>query len=289
MLHLIGLGLGDIKDVTVKGLEIIRKCDRVYLETYTSILPTELQNLEQFYQRPILEADRELVENNADEILPKSKEENVAFLVVGDPFGATTHSDLVLRARKENLQVNVVHNASILNAAGCCGLQLHRFGEIVSIPYWTENWQPSSFYEKILHNRQRNLHTLCLLDIKVKEPTLESLMKKKKEYMPPKFMTVSEAAAQLIEILEKQTEDRVLQDSISFAELKDSSTVIGLARVGWDDQRIAACSLREMTLLDLGPPLHCMVIPATSLNSIEARYLAFIERDFLKKQKNKNE
>lgn len=38
MFYLIGLGLGDPKDVTVKGLEIIKKCDRVYLESYTSIL-----------------------------------------------------------------------------------------------------------------------------------------------------------------------------------------------------------------------------------------------------------
>lgn len=38
MFYVIGLGLGDAKDVTVKGLEIIRKCDRVYLEAYTSIL-----------------------------------------------------------------------------------------------------------------------------------------------------------------------------------------------------------------------------------------------------------
>lgn len=38
MLYVIGLGLGDAKDVTVKGLEIIKKCDRVYLESYTSML-----------------------------------------------------------------------------------------------------------------------------------------------------------------------------------------------------------------------------------------------------------
>ena len=29
-----------------------------------------------------------------------SKDKDVAFLVVGDPFGATTHSDLVLRAKE---------------------------------------------------------------------------------------------------------------------------------------------------------------------------------------------
>lgn len=45
MLHVIGLGLGDPTDITVKGLEIIRMCDRVYLDSYTSILPTSLKDL----------------------------------------------------------------------------------------------------------------------------------------------------------------------------------------------------------------------------------------------------
>jgi len=38
MLYLIGLGLSDETDITVKGLNIVRKCARVYLEAYTSIL-----------------------------------------------------------------------------------------------------------------------------------------------------------------------------------------------------------------------------------------------------------
>lgn len=38
MLFLVGLGLSDVKDITVKGLEIVRACKRVYLEAYTSIL-----------------------------------------------------------------------------------------------------------------------------------------------------------------------------------------------------------------------------------------------------------
>ena len=38
MLYLIGLGLADETDITVRGLEIVRKCSRVYLEAYTSIL-----------------------------------------------------------------------------------------------------------------------------------------------------------------------------------------------------------------------------------------------------------
>ena len=38
MLYLIGLGLGDVEDVTCKGLAVIRQANRVYLEAYTSIL-----------------------------------------------------------------------------------------------------------------------------------------------------------------------------------------------------------------------------------------------------------
>jgi diphthine synthase len=38
MLYVIGLGLGDAEDITVKGLEIVKRCDYIYLESYTSIL-----------------------------------------------------------------------------------------------------------------------------------------------------------------------------------------------------------------------------------------------------------
>ena len=38
MFYLVGLGLGDAKDITVKGLEVVRQAKRVYLEAYTSIL-----------------------------------------------------------------------------------------------------------------------------------------------------------------------------------------------------------------------------------------------------------
>lgn len=45
MLYLIGLGLADETDVTVKGLELIRNVERVYLEAYTSILLVDTAKL----------------------------------------------------------------------------------------------------------------------------------------------------------------------------------------------------------------------------------------------------
>lgn len=38
MLYVIGLGLGDPSDISIKGLDIIKKADVIYLESYTSVL-----------------------------------------------------------------------------------------------------------------------------------------------------------------------------------------------------------------------------------------------------------
>ena len=65
-----------------------------------------------------------MVESNSDEILRDARDKNIALLVAGDPFAATTHTDLILRAKQMNIKTRVIHNASIFNAIGCCGLQL---------------------------------------------------------------------------------------------------------------------------------------------------------------------
>lgn len=80
------------------------------------------------------------------------------------------------------------------------------FGEIISIPFWSDTWKPDSFYDKIQKNVEHGLHTLCLLDIRVKEPTFESLTKKVKQYQPPRFMTVADASEILLKILESKQE-----------------------------------------------------------------------------------
>ncbi|KFY34295.1 hypothetical protein V494_06900 [Pseudogymnoascus sp. VKM F-4513 (FW-928)] len=99
MLYLIGLGLSDETDITVKGLEIVRKAARVYLENYTAILLVETKVLEEYYGRPVIVADREMVESDSDSILKGAETEDVAFLVVGDPYGNNTHRPHHPRAR----------------------------------------------------------------------------------------------------------------------------------------------------------------------------------------------
>ncbi|CAL8270408.1 unnamed protein product [Arctogadus glacialis] len=258
MLYLVGLGLGDAKDITVKGLEVVRRCSRVYLEAYTSVLTVGKEALEEFYGRELILADRDLVELEAEEILKEADTSDVAFLVVGDPFGATTHSDLVLRAVHAGISYRVVHNASIMNAVGCCGLQLYSFGETVSIVFWDDDWKPESFYDKIKKNRSMGLHSLCLLDIKVKEQSIENLMRGRKVYEPPRFMSVAQAAGQLLEVIRRRREEgEELGEELGLTE---DTLCVGVARVGAEDQVIRTATLRQLGSCDLGPPLHSLVV-----------------------------
>ncbi|KAF5681322.1 diphthine synthase [Fusarium circinatum] len=265
MLYLVGLGLSDETDITVKGLEVVKKASRVYLEAYTSILLVEQSVLESYYGRSINVADREMVESNSDEILRNAQNEDVAFLVVGDPFGATTHTDLVLRARELEIPVRTVPNASIMSGIGACGLQLYNFGQTVSMVFFTDTWKPASFYDRIKENRQIGLHTLVLVDIKVKEQSLENMARGRLVYEPPRYMTVGQCAQQMLEIEDERKDDVYTKDSLA----------IGAARVGGKTEKFVAGTLEELCSTDeeLGPPLHSLVLLGRRTHELELDYV----------------
>ncbi|KXH44283.1 diphthine synthase [Colletotrichum simmondsii] len=265
MLYLVGLGLSDETDITVKGLEVVKKASRVYLEAYTSILLVDKAVLEAYYGREIVVADREMVESNSDEILRDAQTEDVAFCVVGDPFGATTHTDLVLRARELSIPVATVPNASIMSGIGATGLQLYNFGQTVSMVFFTDTWKPASFYDRIKENRDIGLHTLVLLDIKVKEQSLEDMARGRRVYQPPRYMTVGQCAAQMLEIEEDKKEGVYTPDSLA----------IGAARVGGKTEKYVAGTLKELCDTDeiLGGPLHSMVLLGRRAHELERDYI----------------
>lgn len=60
---------------------------------------------EEFYGKEIILADRNAVESEAEGIYSGAKDEDVSFLVVGDPLCATTHTDLIIRARELGVKV----------------------------------------------------------------------------------------------------------------------------------------------------------------------------------------
>ena len=265
-LYFIGLGLSDEKDVSVKGLEIIKQSERIFLESYTSLLNIDVEVLEKFYEKKVEICFREKVEIEMNEILldiaaPGNEDKIYSFLVIGDPFCATTHSDLQLRAIKLGIKVKAIHNASIINSIGITGLQLYSFGHIVSVPFFTEKWKPYSFINKIAMNYQNELHTLVLLDIRVREISDENLMKDKKIYEPPTFMSVNIAIDQIIEAITET-------DRKDFGDLS-SIKAFGVSRIGAEDQIILSGTLEQLRNVNFGKPLHSVVICAPKLHCIE--------------------
>ncbi|GBL50777.1 diphthine synthase [Candidozyma auris] len=264
MLYLIGLGLSHETDITVRGLETVRKCERVYLEAYTSILmAADKESLEKFYGKEVILADRELVETGADQILKDADKVDVAFLVVGDVFGATTHTDLVIRANELGIPYESIHNASVMNAVGACGLQLYQFGQTVSLVFFTETWKPDSFYAKIMENRKIGLHTLLLLDIKVKEQSIENMARGRLIYEPPRYMDIKTAAQQLLEVEETRGENAYTPDT----------PCVAVSRLGSPTQKFKAASLKELADYDAGEPLHSLVMLGRQVHELELEYL----------------
>lgn len=235
-LYLIGIGLSTEKDITLKGLEIIKKCDKVYLENYTSLLQCSVSDLEKVYGQKVILADRATTEQKDEEMVKEARNKEVAFLVTGDPFSATTHIELFKLAKEKNVPVKVIHNASILTAVGITGLQLYKFGRTTSIPFLEDHPDLETPYNVLKENQKQGLHTLFLLDLKPEQN---------------KFMAVNEALEILEKIESKKKEKLIKRDTL----------VIGCTRLGSDTALIRAGSWEKVKKQQFGKAPHCLIIP----------------------------
>ncbi|WP_099209969.1 diphthine synthase [Thermococcus henrietii] len=248
-LYFIGLGLYDEKDITLKGLETARKCDKVFAEFYTSLLAgTTIDKVEELIGKPIVRLSREDVELNFEKIvLPEAKEKDVAFLTAGDPMVATTHSDLRIRAKKAGVESYVIHAPSIYSAVAVTGLQIYKFGKSATVAYPEKNWFPTSHYDVIRENRERGLHTLLFLDIKAERN---------------RYMTANEAMEILLQVEEMKKEGVFTPETL----------VVVLARAGSLNPTIRAGYVKNMINEDFGRQPHVLIVPGR-LHIVEAEYL----------------
>jgi diphthine synthase len=236
-LHLVGLGLHDIRGITVQGLERVRSCEVVYAEFYTAILSGSPQQMQDFLQKPVVVLDRLGVEKGGRRLMEEARTKEVALLVAGDPMVATTHSDLVVRCRAEGVPVRIVHAPSIFSAApGLLALQHYKFGRTTTMVRPEGNWSPTSPFDALAENHERGLHTLVLLDIKSDEGY---------------FMTANEGMERLLDLARRT----------GAGWLNENSEVGVVARAGADEPRVVTGSLGALRKLDFGPPLHCLVVP----------------------------
>ncbi|HUU76121.1 MAG TPA: diphthine synthase [Methanoregulaceae archaeon] len=243
MLSFVGLGLFDLYDISIKGLECIRKADHIFLETYTSrIMGSSREDMEEYYQKPITLVGREDVEQHPDAFLDLAKDTDVVFLTGGDPMVSTTHMDLRIRACRKGIPTAIIHGSSISSAVcGLSGLQNYRFGKSCSVPFPHKNWFPMTPIEVIAQNLSLDLHTLVFLDIQ-----------------KDRYMTIREA----IELLEVMAGRKGISIPL----------YVGVARAGSEKPVVAAGTAGTLKNTDFGSPLHILIIPA-ELHVMEREYL----------------
>jgi diphthine synthase len=166
MLFLIGLGLS-FKDVSLRAMDAVKRADSLLLDQYTSFLPEGYVDfIEKEAGKKAVLLSRQDLEDNVKATVGRAKEADVAILVPGDPLVATTHHLIINTAKELEIQVEVFHSASAFTAAiGESGLDIYKFGPTVTVPFWSENYRPTSFLDLLGKNLQNKEHTLALLDI----------------------------------------------------------------------------------------------------------------------------
>ncbi len=244
MLTFVGLGLYDISDISIKGLEYVRSADTVYLESYTSqMMGTDIAGMEAFFGKEIRVLAREDIEQDPRDIIERARRGRVALLTGGDPMVSTTHADLRMRVAAAGVATSIIHAPSISSAVcGLSGLQNYRFGKSCSVPFPAKGWFPTAPIETIAANLTCNLHTLVYLDIQ-----------------KDRYMRIPGAIALIEEMAEK-------------CGIKPPTLYVGIARAGSECPVVKAGTGTALKETEFGPPLHILIVPA-DLHPVEREYL----------------
>jgi diphthine synthase len=248
-LSFVGAGLGDELDLSRRALDVLRSCDRVFAEEYTSLLAAgSLDRLEAELGRPIERLTRAQLEAERGVLDALAAAPRVALLVAGDPFVATTHVQLRLAAEAAGHRWRYLPGPSILTAAtSLLGLMHYRFGRVVSLPFADPGFDPVSPFESIGKNRRSGAHTLVLLDLRPSEG---------------RFLSASEALARF-------------DGAAARAAGVDAGTEFGVVvRAGRADADAWWGTKDELRDAAFGPPLHTLVVPGGELHFAETDAVA---------------
>ena len=237
MLYLIGTGLNRY-GLTREALKAAKKCKILYIDNYTSIVDGDkIEELSNEIGKGIKIINRADMEEKVRALIAEAKNEEVGILVGGDPLIATTHKTILIEAQKLGIKFGLVHGASILSAAiGESGLDFYRFGQICTIPKWTEHYKPVSFYETIYENYNRGLHSLILLDYdKEHESTIDVSY-----------------AVELLEMAEKEYGRGLINDNARILVLHD---------IGMVSRRIQFLSIAKAKKVNFGHGVTTLIFP----------------------------
>jgi diphthine synthase len=249
MLRFIGLGINGYKSISIHVLEILMKCDAIYLERFSAFVSDdELNGLRSLtdFKMNILAAERWFVEDGRD-ILEQARTGDLALLTYGDPFIATTLIELYVRAVKNSIKVDVIHAASgITSLIGEAGLHLYKFGRIITI--MSESQSTVSVYNTIFENLLAGNHTLILTEYN-------------NEHRKPFFLNPNSAFKALLQT-EKDFRYKVF--------FKDTFAIVA-SRIGMPDQKIISGRIGSLNGINFGQGPHSIIITgALHFTEVEA-------------------
>ena len=240
MLWIIGLGIYGVQGISLQSLDVLKSCDVIYVERYTSLISdTELRNLNTLIgnggNANIIVIQRWFLEDGR-EILEKAKLMEVAILSYGDPLIATTHTELFVRAAKNSIKVNVIHGASgISSLIGETGLHMYKFGRTVTIT--SEPQSAITVYSTIFDNLILGNHTMILTEYKDRSGEVF-------------FLDPIKALSSLLE----------LERDLGSSACHEETFAVIVSRVGLKDQNKISGKVRSLIKLDYGAGPHTIIV-----------------------------
>lgn len=270
MLHVIGIGTRK-EHITPEMITTIQNSSKVYIEHYTNFYENSFDELEKYLETSITPCIREDVETRAEELLLlPSRKDDVALLIIGDVLVATTHTDLLLRARDLKIETKVYHNVSIANLITKTGLQWYKFGRVTSIPFFNDKFMPRTPYLQLYDNLNIGAHSLFLLDL---NPSNDIAYKGH-----DKYLTANKALQFLLDISQIMLDNEEIEEKE--ANIIDSQTpAIICSRLGMRGEKILYGTIEELIEKDseeqLLEPL-CIIIPS-EMHELEESYLKYFK------------
>jgi diphthine synthase len=237
MLWFVGTGIDGYRGLSLAAVEVLKKCNVVYVERFTSALSdSDLQGLNSLLGIEVRPVQRWFVEDGRD-ILEAAKTGEVALVTYGDPLIATTHSELRSRAARNSIKTAVLHSASgIASIMGETGLHVYKFGRMVTM--MSELQSAISVYNTIFENLLGGSHTLILTEYS------------QDEGKKPFFLDPASVFKMLLEV-EHDQKHQIFSDN-TFA--------VVASRVGKADQRITSGRVGSLVKIDFGAGPHSVIV-----------------------------
>ena len=262
MLNVIGIGINEFGSLSMDSIEILKKSDIIFLERFTGFISDNfLTKLKSLLDDPkdkqsdsnidIKFVKRWYIEDGR-EILEKSSLFNVSILVYGDPLVATTYNELLVRAKKQSIDVKVIHSSSgLISLIGETGLQPYKFGKMVTM--MSDPMSSITVYSTIYDNLCLGLHTLILTEYNNDDGINNFNSSSDPFYLSPK---------RVFEMLLKREEEMKL------ANISSDSFALVASKIGSNSSQILSGKIDSLSKMEYNGGPNTIIIPG-SLHFIE--------------------